>query len=125
MTTKKPKFLRRSADKYSKLGKKRKKKQKWKNPNGRDNKMREKRRGYPAVVSIGYKSKKDREENPIIKNIQELLKTEKKEVILGKIGKKKKLEILEKAKEIGIKILNINEKKYLKKSKQKTGEIKK
>ena len=52
---KKPKFLRRTWSRYSKLGKQRKKKQIWKAPKGRDNKMREKRKGYPAVVSIGYK----------------------------------------------------------------------
>ena len=48
-------FLRRVGSRFSKLGKGRKKKQKWRRPTGRDNKMREKRRGYPAVVKIGYK----------------------------------------------------------------------
>jgi len=36
------KFLRRTWSRYSKLGRKRKKKQKWRKPTGRDNKMREK-----------------------------------------------------------------------------------
>ena len=82
------KFLRRTWDRYSKLGKKRKKKQKWRNPKGRDNKMRERRRGYPKVVSIGYK--KPVSKKPIlIKNVSELERVKNKEVILGKIGKKR------------------------------------
>jgi ribosomal protein L32E len=40
----KRKFLRRIWSRYSKLGKKRKKKQVWRKPRGRDNKMREKRK---------------------------------------------------------------------------------
>jgi len=48
----KKRFLRRLTNRYLKLGKKRKKKQKWRKPKGRHNKMREKERGYPAVVSI-------------------------------------------------------------------------
>ena len=49
------KFLRRDTKRYLKLGKRRKKKQSWRKPTGRDNKMREKRKSYPKVVSIGYK----------------------------------------------------------------------
>ena len=39
------KFKRRIWNRYSKLGKKRKKKQVWRRPTGRDNPMREKKRG--------------------------------------------------------------------------------
>ena len=53
------KFLRRSSDRYVKLGLRRKKNQQWRKPTGRDNKMREKRRGYPAVVQVGYIKDKD------------------------------------------------------------------
>ena len=48
------KFLRRQAARYAKFGNGKGKKAKWRKPTGRDNKMREKRKGYPAVVSIGY-----------------------------------------------------------------------
>ena len=54
----KKKFLRRIWKRYSKLGRKRKKEQKWRRPKGRDNKMREKRRGYPITVRIGYRGEK-------------------------------------------------------------------
>ena len=53
------KFLRKDSHKYSKLGKRRKNKQTWRKPKGRDNKMREKIRGHPANVSIGYKKQKN------------------------------------------------------------------
>lgn len=110
-------FLRRTWSRYSKLGKKRKKKQKWKKPTGRDNKMREKRRGYPAVVSIGYKKKKKLIKRIIVRNIKELDAVKKNEiVIIGKVGKKKKIEILKKAKGEKIKFQNINAEKFLKKN---------
>jgi large subunit ribosomal protein L32e len=108
------KFLRRQGKLLSKLGKRRRKKQKWRRPTGRDNKMREKRKGYSAVVSIGRKKPgKYSEKILIIRNPREIEKTKNKKIIIGKIGKRKKLEIEKIAKEKGIKILN------LKKSKKK------
>ncbi len=68
---KKSKFLRRIHNRYSKLGRRRKKKQIWRRPTGRDNKMRERRRGYPARVQIGYK-KNEHEEFETINNVKEL-----------------------------------------------------
>ena len=47
------KFLRRTWDRYSKLGKGRKKLQKWRKPSGRDNKIREKKKGHSRLVDIG------------------------------------------------------------------------
>jgi len=115
------KFLRRIWSRYSKLGKRRKKKQVWRKPTGRDNKMREKRKGYPAVVSIGYKKNKklrgfiDGADTVLIRNVAELARVKKnKTIIIGNIGKKKKIEIAKKAKEMKIKIHNLNIKKFLK-----------
>jgi large subunit ribosomal protein L32e len=115
------KFLRRTWSRYSKLGRGRKKKQRWKKPTGRDNKMREKKRGYPAVVSIGYKKEnnsrgKIEEKQPVlVKNILELEKLGLNQVaIIGKIGKNKKIEIAKRAKEKNIHIHNLNIKKFLK-----------
>lgn len=108
------KFLRRTWSKYSKLGLRRKKKQVWRRPTGRDNKMREKRKGYPAVVSIGHK-KAERKKQIVIYNIRELEKIGKtKEIIIGNVGKKKCLEIAKRAKEMKIKIRNLNVEKFLK-----------
>jgi len=101
------KFLRRQGDLLPKLGRRRKKKQVWRRPTGRDNKMREKRRGYPLVVSIGYKKpKSELVKIEIIRNLRELEKTKAKQILFGKIGKKKKIELEKIAREKGIKILN-------------------
>ena len=117
------KFLRRNSDRHSKLGRKRKKKQTWRKPKGRHNKMRDKRRGYPAVVDIGYrKSNKEREKldgmKPfIINNIRDLEKIKTGEIgIIGSVGMKKKIEIIRRAKERGTPLYNINIKKFIKKN---------
>jgi large subunit ribosomal protein L32e len=117
-----PKFLRHTSHKYSKLGVRRKKKQIWRRPTGRDNKMREQRRGHPTIVSIGYSTdKKERgkieQRIPVIvRNIPQLEKINNKNqiAILGKIGIKKKIEIAKKAKELKIEIYKLNIEKFLK-----------
>lgn len=127
------KFLRRDANRFFKFGKGRGKKAKWRSPKGRDNKMREKRRGYPVVVSIGYSSyKKDKEKIqgliPLtVKNLSDLEKATKENIIIiGKIGKKNKIKILEKVKEMKLKIDKTNIDKALEKIKGvKKDEIKK
>jgi len=108
------KFLKRDTKRFSKFGKKRKKLLSWRKPKGRDNKMREKRRGYAAVVKIGYKTE-IQEKAILIKNLKDLsnLKNNDK-VILGNIGKKNKIEIVKKAKEMKIKISNLNINSFLK-----------
>ncbi len=119
------KFLRRDSGRFLKLG--RKKKQKWRNPTGRHNKMRDKRRGYPAVVSIGYKQDKKTRgkingKNVIeISNVKDMQKVKHNQVaILKKVGNKNKLEIVKKAKEMNIDIYNVNIGKFLKKNKNRT-----
>jgi len=99
-------FLRRTWSRYSKLGKGRKKKQIWRRPTGRDNKMREKRRGYPAIVSVGYGKKKE-EVIPRVETIREMenMKPSQK-IIIGKVGKKKGIELLKLAKEKKLIIVN-------------------
>lgn len=112
------KFLRRTSNRYNKLGKKSKKKQVWRRPKGRDNKMREKRKGYPMVVSVGYKKKRSEKKHiKVVRNIEDLEKNEKNEmIIIGNIGKRKKIEIVKKAIKMKIPIQNINIKKFLKKT---------
>lgn len=112
------KFLRRNTTRHLKLGKKRRKKQVWRKPTGRDNKMRERRRGYAPSVSIGYKkSKEDYKKIVSIKNIKDFEKIKKNDIIVvGKIGKKKKIEIAKKIKEMKIKVYNLNADKFLKKN---------
>lgn len=123
--TKKPKFLRRVWHRYSKLGKGRKKKQKWRRPTGRDNKMRESRKGKPATVSIGYKNS-DRKEIFVVNNLKDLENINENQVIvIGKVGKKKKIEILKMAKQKKIEIWKTNLDKYLEKNEKPKKEEKK
>ncbi|MFH1802591.1 MAG: eL32 family ribosomal protein [archaeon] len=110
----KKKFIRRDSIRYSKLGKKRKRLQKWNKPTGRDNKMRLGMKGYPATVSVGYKTaKKDsgkiEGKIPIlVYNTKDLEMLSKENVaILAKVGAKRKLELIKFAEEKKIRIINV------------------
>jgi large subunit ribosomal protein L32e len=120
------KFLRRNWSKASRLGKGRKKKQVWRSPKGRHSKTRGERKGYPAIVKIGYKQEEKirgliQDKTPIlVQNIKQLMKLEKGQVaILGNIGQRKRLEIAKKAKEKGIQISNLNVERALKKAEKR------
>lgn len=126
-----PKFLRHTSHKYSKLGLRRKKKQIWRRPTGRDNKMREQRRGKPAIVAIGYSTDKKIKgmiegKTPVmIKNVKDLNKIQKNNIaVLGKMGKKNKIEIVKKAKEMKIEVYKFNIEKFLKMNDKKPEEKK-
>jgi len=118
---KKPNFVRRRMMAHSRLGRRRKKLQKWARPTGRHNKMREKRKGVPVSVSIGYGSDKkvrgkiQGKQIVFVENLQQLEKVGANQIaIIGKIGDKKKLEIAKRAKEKRIEIQNLNIEKFLK-----------
>ena len=122
----KKKFLRRDTSRHSQFGKRRKKLLSWRKPKGRDNKMREKRQGYPRVVKIGFK--KNRKENIKttynLKDIEGIQRNQK--IILGKVGKKKKIEMIKKAQELRLTLENANIKSFLKKAekiKDKKGQM--
>ncbi len=126
------KFLRRDVNRFAKFGKGKGKKAKWRAPKGRDNKMREKRKGYPVVVSIGYKSEKTlrgkiNEKEPVtIMNILDLKKIGKDQIgLIGKVGKKKKIEIVTEAKKMKVELKNVNIESFLKKLNKAKEETKK
>jgi large subunit ribosomal protein L32e len=121
-----PKFLRHTAHKYSKLGLRRKKKKVWRRPTGRDNKMREQRRGHPALVAIGYstdrkeKGKIEKKTPVVVRNVPQIEKIGKNQIaILGNVGMKKKIDIVKKAKELKIEIYKLNIDKFLKLNERK------
>ena len=125
------KFLRRTWSRYSKLGKRRKKKQVWRKPTGRHNKMREQTKGSAAIVSIGYRSnKKSRDKlmnkKPVkINNLKDLEKIKEDEIaIIGSLGKRKKIEIAKRAKEMKIEIYNMDPEKFLRLNMKKVSETK-
>ena len=100
------KFLRAGTKRFKRLG--RKKMQKWRRARGRHSKIREKRKNRQAKVEIGYRKKKSERYKimgklPVfIKNLKDVSKVKKKDiVIISKIGRKKRSIIEEKIKEIG------------------------
>lgn len=108
------KFIRRNHDKYKRLGGRRKKLI-WRRPKGIHSKMRERRRGYPARPEMGMK-KPETKKPALVRNFIELSRINKGgKVILAKVGRKLRLEIEKKAKDLGIKILN--ERKFEEKNK--------
>jgi len=88
----------------------------WRRPRGRDNKMRKGEKAKGKRPSIGYGAPKETRflhpsgfREVLIANVNELKKIDpiKEAVrISSKVGKKKKIEIINKAKELEIKVLN-------------------
>ena len=108
-------FVRQDSKRYSKIGKNRKKLQKWRKPKGRDSKMRLRRKSYPRTVSTGYKNKKSESGKingklPIlVHNLSDLKKVGKNNSVIlsSRVGAKKKIEIIKVANEKNMLILNI------------------
>jgi large subunit ribosomal protein L32e len=107
---KKPVFVRQESWRYVRL------KENWRRPKGLDNKMRRKIKGWPATVNIGYRApKKARGLHPsgykevIVRNVDDLEKinpTLQAARIAHTVGLKKRAQILLRAKEKGIRVLN-------------------
>jgi len=108
-------FVRQDSNRYLKLGKKRKKQRVWRKAKGRDSKIRLNRFGYPKSPTVGYKSPKSMAGKiegltPIlVHNVADLDKLTKSDAaIIARVGAKKKLDIIKKAEEMKIKIINLN-----------------
>ncbi len=107
---KRPKFIRQESWRYDRLA------ENWRKPKGKDNKMRKQKSGMPAIVKIGYGGPKvARGLHPsgytdnIVHNVVEVTKLDPKKDaarIAHTIGKRKRIEIIAKANQIGIKVLN-------------------
>lgn len=108
--SKKPTFVACESWRYKRI------RERWKKPTGIDNKMRKRVKGWPKLVKIGYGSYKPARylhpsgyRDVIIHNIDELLKLDKNNDaarIGATVGKRKRLAIIKKAKELDIKVLN-------------------
>jgi len=115
-------FRRRGWYKHKRIGKGKRRMVGWRKPKGRDNKMRESRKGKQPLVSIGYKKQGTGKSTIIVYNLADLQNAGKGElVVLGGVGRKKKMEIAKKAQEMGITFRNINIRKLLKKVEEKNG----
>ncbi|WP_088336245.1 50S ribosomal protein L32e [Methanopyrus sp. KOL6] len=107
---KKPKFRRQEWHRYKRLG------EKWRRPKGRHSKMRRKLKNRPKMPNPGYGSpKKVRGLHPsgyeevLVYNPKDLEKIDPKRQaarIASRVGKRKRQEILDKAEELGIVVLN-------------------
>ena len=106
----KPKFLRSGCHKKIKLGSSVKSVRKWRMPKGRQNKIRLNRKGHPQRPKIGWGAErgvKGQDSDVRVMNINELADIKKGSgIIIGKVGAKKRKEIVKLANEKGIKILN-------------------
>lgn len=111
LKNKKPKFIR--MDSWIKPSIK---KSSWRRPKGLDNKIRLQRKGFPKIVKVGYRGPRIvRGLHPsgfkevIVHNVQELEKVDPQHEairIASSVGRRKREEILERAKELKIKVFN-------------------
>src|SRR3989338_2062712 len=114
---KKPRFVRQEGIKKKKLG------VKWRKPMGMHSKLRRMLRGHPARVEPGWGSpakakglSKEGLRKVVVHNIAELGKLDSKKegaVISSNVGTRNRVEMVRKAQELGIMLLNIKAEKYL------------
>lgn len=107
MSKKHPIFRRQETHRYVRVG------ESYRRPKGIHSKMRHKFKGNLPLVEIGYRSPNvTRYMHPsglmetLVHNLDELSKVGKTAVRIAAIGRKKALAITNKAKEMGLKILN-------------------
>lgn len=117
----KPSYRRQDSHKKSRIGRGRKKLLKWRKPKGTDSKVRLRIKGHLRMPEIGYGSPKKIKgliyyNGLLIKptnivNLKQLNTLDKTDVgvISSSIGLKKKVEIVKKAKEKGITLINISD----------------
>lgn len=112
------KFLRSDTCRFSRIGKNRKKLQKWRRCRGKSNKMRLGRAGYPKVPKVGFKTARKESGKvsglvpKLVHNLKELESLSKENIaILARIGARKKLEMIKRAEELKIKIMNLGGRK--------------
>ena len=139
LTRKKRKFTRYKSVNQVKL------KGGWRRVRGMHNKVRLKKKGHIHKVSIGYGTKKETRnlynsmhDYKLINNLNDLNNIDKKYILISRlIGLKKRLEILKKAKGLGLRIIRVkdidvllkkieeklNDKRKNKENKQKKKEI--
>ncbi|MFH0712159.1 MAG: eL32 family ribosomal protein [archaeon] len=109
MERKKPKFLRKDWHKEIKLGRTVKKLRKWRAAKGRHNKIRLSRRGQSRRPKIGWSLGGSRKGvgGKYVLNLKDLSSVKKGEgILIGAVGGKKRKEIVAKANDMAVKILN-------------------
>ncbi len=110
ISSRRPKFIRQESWRYDRLA------ENWRKPKGKDNKMRRQFSGVPELVKIGYGGPKiSRGLHPsgytdnIVHNNYDLnsFNSNKDAIRIARtVGKRKRNDILTRAKELGLKVLN-------------------
>ena len=110
ISARRPKFVRQESWRYKRV------KKSWRKPKGIDNKMQEKRKGYPSMVNIGYRGPKAvRGLHPSgyqvvhvanIYDLEDIDKDTEAVMIKHTVGERKRQQILDNASDLGLKILN-------------------
>ncbi len=110
LARRRPDFIRQESWRYVRLTKN------WRKPKGIDNHQRKQKKGWPALVRIGYGGPKaSRGLHPsgytdnLVFNVKDLEKLDPKTdgIRFGhSVGKKKRTEIISKAKEMNFKVFN-------------------
>jgi large subunit ribosomal protein L32e len=105
-----PRFVRQESWRYDRLS------ESWRRPKGKDNKMRLQVSGVPPLVKVGYRGPKvSRGLHPsgytdnLVFNVNDLARLDPKvdaARMAHAVGKRKRIEIIAKAAERGIKVLN-------------------
>lgn len=112
------KFLRSNTARFSRLGKGRRKLLKWRRARGKSNKIRLNRAGHPSAPKVGFRtsaSESGRVKGLIprlVHNVNEMESLGKDNIaILARVGARKKLDMIKKADELKIKIMNMGGRK--------------
>lgn len=123
--SKKPDFIRQESWRYVRVD------ERWRKPRGIDSKMRKEVKGWPAKVKIGYRGPKaarglhpSAHREVLVHNLNDLSKVDPKTEairIAHTVGAKKRAEILRRAKEMGIYVLNPGVAAEVKASESKEG----
>ena len=107
---KKPSFLKQDAHKIKSLA------QNWRAPRGTHSRMRRKFKSYRLQPSVGFSSPRkvrglssDGFKQNRVSSIKELEATKDSCIIGGTVGTRKKVELLKKAKELKLKVLNVKD----------------
>ena len=103
---KKPKFLRTDWHKKIKLGMGVKKNLKWHGAKGRQNKLRLGRKGRMQRPKVGWGAERVAEDFVRVENLKDLEGIKVKKIVIGRVGARKRKEIIKKANEMKVKILN-------------------
>ncbi len=106
-----PKFIRSEHTRFPRLGKK------WRSSKGIRSKMRLKKRSRAPIVETGYRSpvlarnlRMDGRTEVMVFRLEDLVKVDKETQVIrisGTVGARKRKEILEKAKSLEIRVLNV------------------